>query len=336
MTVIYAILLFMVLIFVHEFGHFIAAKACNVKVNEFAIGMGPAILKKQKGETLYAVRAIPIGGFCAMEGEDEESEDERAFNNKKSWQKIIILVAGAFMNLLLCIIIMSTISFASGVATTTISGLTPGGPAEQAGLMSGDVIIEIDGREVAEWQDVSKFIGEAEDEFVSFKVMRDGASVELIVGTTISEDGRKVVGILPKTAHKPLYSLVNGTKSTFSMAISMVDILKGLFTGGVSTDELTGPVGIVAVVNDSASLGFIYIAFLTAMISLNLAIVNMLPFPALDGGRVIFVIIRMITGKAITDEIEGKVHFIGIMLLFALMIYVTWNDIERFIFPLFN
>ncbi|MBQ9972530.1 MAG: RIP metalloprotease RseP [Firmicutes bacterium] len=337
MTIIYALLMFCVLIFIHEFGHFIAAKACGVKVNEFALGMGPAIFKKQVGETLYALRAFPIGGFCAMEGEDEDSEDERAFNKKSWWQKSIIIVAGAFMNLVLCIVIMACISFSQGTITTTIDTVQPGSPAEMAGILPGDTITVIEGREVSSWIDVYTFIDETEGESISLSVIgEDGLSREIESGYTFAEDGRKIIGITATIERSFIGAVKAGFTDTWQLGVSMLDIIKQLFTGDVPASELSGPVGIVAVVNDTASYGFIYIAFLMAIISLNLAIVNMLPFPALDGGRLIFIIIRAVTGKAITDEMEAKVHYVGIMLLFMLMIYVTWNDIFRFIVPLFQ
>lgn len=334
MTIVYAIIMFCLLIFVHELGHFIVAKACDVKVNEFALGMGPAIFKKQKGETLYALRVLPIGGYCAMEGEDEDSDDERAFNKKNGWQKAAIVVAGAAMNLILCIVIMIGLSIYSGTPTTTIGELSPGAPARQAGLKVGDEILMIGDHEIDEWDDITAAIADAGSS-VTVKVNRDGKELSIESGI-MEQDGRQIIGILPGREHGLISGIVNGFKSTGEMTTMMVDSIRMLFTGDVSVKELSGPVGIVYVVNDTAKMGFIYIFYFTALISLNLAIVNMLPLPALDGGRLLFIIIRKITGKAITDEIEAKVHFVGIMLLFALMIYVTWNDIVRFIVPIFS
>lgn len=335
MTIIYAIIMFCLLIFIHELGHFITAKACGVKVNEFALGMGPALFKKQKGETLYALRAIPIGGYCAMEGEDEESEDARAFNNKPAWKKAIIVVAGAAMNLLLCILFLIIISLYTGTVTTTIDQVTDGSPAMEAGIRHGDKIVAVDGRAVDDWTELVNGIAAAKDE-VSLEIERDGDTLSLTSDLTKGEDGRQVIGIVPIREHNVLTAIKSGTANTWNLTKLMVQTFKQLFTGDVSVKELTGPVGIVYAVNDTAKYGFVYLLYLTALISLNLAIVNMLPLPALDGGRLLFIIVRKITGRAITDEMEGKVHFIGIMLLFALMIYVTWNDIVRFIVPIFN
>lgn len=334
MTIVYAVVMFCLLIFIHELGHFMVAKACGVKVNEFALGMGPMIFQKQKGETLYALRLFPIGGYCAMEGEDEESEDERAFNKKESWKKALIVVAGAAMNFILCVVIMIGICIYSGTPTTTIGELSPGGPAANAGIKAGDEILSVDGMEVNEWNDILEAISAAENN-VTVEVNRQG-QVMTVESDLTQENGRQIIGIVPERDHNIISGAANGVKSTGRMFTVMIDSFRMLFSGEIGVKELSGPVGIVYVVNDSVRMGIIYIFYLTALISLNLAIVNMLPFPALDGGRLLFIIIRKITGRVITDEIEGKIHFVGIMLLFALMIYVTWNDIVRFIIPIFN
>lgn len=337
MTIIYAIIIFCLLIFVHELGHFIVAKVCGVKVNEFAIGMGPAIFKKQKGETLYAVRLFPIGGFCAMEGEDEDSEDDRAFNNKPAWQRALVLTAGSFMNLLTAVVLMIVIAFVVGQATTTVNEVLDDSPAYRAGMMSGDRIVEVDGTAVDEWNDVITYIGESSRDTADIVVERDGAQQTLTAALEYDkESGRNKIGITPEMKHSVAGSVGSGMKNTWNMTVMMYKVIKQLFTGDVSVSELSGPVGIVYAVNQSAKAGVIYVVYLASLLSLNLAIMNMLPFPALDGGRLLFLLIRKITGKRITDAIEGKIHFIGIILLMVLMVYVTWNDIVKFIAPIFS
>lgn len=337
MTIIYAILIFCLLIFVHEFGHFIVAKACGVKVNEFAIGMGPAFFKKQKGETQYSLRIFPIGGYCAMEGEDEDSEDERAFNNKPAWQRALVLGAGAFMNLLTAILLMIIIAFWAGQASTTIDVVTEDSPAYEAGIQHGDQIVAVDGTEIDEWNDIIGAIGDKEEETADITVLRDGSELTLTSRLVYDEEvERNRIGITPVIEHNVLAAVPAGVKNTWNMTVMMYDIIKKLFTGEVSTKELSGPVGIVYAVNDTAKAGAIYVVYLAALLSLNLAIMNMLPFPALDGGRLLFLLIRKITGKRVTDEMEGKIHFIGIVLLMMLMVYVTWNDIVKFIVPFFS
>ncbi|MCQ2545569.1 MAG: RIP metalloprotease RseP [Clostridia bacterium] len=336
MTVIYAILIFCLLIFVHELGHFITAKLCGVKVNEFALGMGPAIFKKQKGETLYALRIFPVGGYCSMEGEDEDSDNPRAFNNQPAWQRAIVLAAGSLMNLLTCVILLIIIAFWSGTATTTIDTVMDGSPAQKAGIVAGDTIVSVDGEEINKWNDLIDAIGFNENDKAEITVERGGK--ELTLSTNLEYDreaDRKMIGITPASEHNPGTAITDGIKNTGTMTALMYKVIKQLFTGEVSVKELSGPVGIVYATNQAAKSGLMYVVYLAALLSLNLAIINMLPFPALDGGRLLFLVIRLFTGKRVSDETEGKIHFIGICLLFALMIYVTFNDVLRFIIPIF-
>ena len=336
MTIIYAILIFCLLIFVHELGHFIVAKLSGVRVNEFAIGMGPAIFKKQKGETLYAVRVFPIGGYCAMEGEDEDSDDPAAFNNQPAWKRACVLAAGSFMNLVTCVVLLIIIAFAIGQATTTISEVSPGSPAEKAGVMAGDTVVAVDGTAINEWDDLIQAIGYSKEDTAQVEVLRDGEDITLTTELEYDKEaGRNLIGISPVMKRNPGKAVVAGVKNTGKMTVMMYDVLRQLFVGKVSVSELSGPVGIVYATNEAAKSGIIYVIYLAALLSLNLAIINMLPFPALDGGRLLFLVIRLFTGKRVSDETEGKIHFIGICLLFALMIYVTFNDVIKFIIPIF-
>jgi len=314
-----------------------ACKSLGVKVNEFALGMGPAFFKKRKGETLYSLRIFPIGGFCAMEGEDEDSDDSRAFNRKSGWVKAIILAAGSFMNVLLAIIILSGIIFYIGTSlTTTISEVTEGSPAQAAGILPGDKITSIEGVEIKAWEDVINVVSKGTSEQFGIQIERDGSQMILETGVMTGEDGRRVIGIRPEVNRNPVAAIAGGAQMSYIMIKNMVDLIGQLFTGGVPATELTGPVGIAYIVDDTAKTGIQNVFYLVALISLNLAIVNMLPFPALDGGRLLFLVIRKITGKAVSDKVEGRIHLVGMMLLFALMIYVTWNDIGRFVLGAFG
>ncbi|MDD3168855.1 MAG: RIP metalloprotease RseP [Eubacteriales bacterium] len=331
MMIVYAVLIFCLLIFVHELGHFVSAKAVGIRVNEFALGMGPQLIHFKRGETEYSLRAFPIGGYCKMEGEDEESKDASAFNNKAFPAKALVVVAGSVMNLILAILILSAVLFAVGMPTNTVKELSPDLPAVKAGMLPGDQIVQIEDQVIREWNDIIDAIGNSKEPTLTVVAERDGERLSFEVDVAEAEDGRKIIGITPDYAKSPGKALIYGTQSTVEMGVKMVEIIGQLITGEVSTDNLTGPVGIVYMVGDTAKLGWIYLAQLTALISLNLAIVNMLPFPALDGGRLLFLIIRIFTGKTISDETEGKIHFVGLMLLFGLMIYITFQDVGRFI-----
>lgn len=328
MTAIYAIVLFVLLIFPHELGHFIVAKAVGVKVNEFAFGMGPALFQREKGETLYSIRLIPIGGYCAMEGENEESDNPRSFNNKPGWAKISVLVAGAAMNVLIAILALTIIAGVAGSATTTIDKVDEGSPAYVAGIDAGDRIVSVNETDIESWSQVGEAIG-ASPENVAITVERDGEAVTMDVIPKKTEDGRYVIGITAKVSHNPAQALVNGVKSTWNMTIVMFQSLYMLISGDVPASDIAGPVGIVSMVSDTTSYGWYYFVSLVALMSINLAIINLLPFPALDGGRILFVLIRKITGKMISDDLEGKIHMIGMVLLLVLMIFATGNDIVR-------
>lgn len=328
MTLIYAIILFVLLIFPHELGHFLVAKAVGVKVNEFSFGMGPAIFQRQKGETLYSIRIIPIGGYCAMEGENGDSDDERSFGKKPVWAKLSVLLAGAWMNILIAIIVLSLMMGIIGTPTTIVDQVKEGSPAYTAGIQTGDRIVEIDHKEIKEWKDVATIISE-EKTNTEVILHRDDREIAVNVTPTEAEDGRMVIGVVAKNSHNAFTAISNGFKGTWNMTKGIFSSFKMLISGDAPASDIAGPIGIITMVNDTNQYGLYYFGFLIALISLNLAIINLLPFPALDGGRILFVFIRAITGRKITDEMEGKVHMIGMMLLIALLIFATWNDIAR-------
>lgn len=339
-TALLAILLFCVMIFPHELGHFIAARRMGVKVNEFAFGMGPAIWKKQGAETLYSIRLFPVGGFCAMEGEDGDSGDSadpRAFGNKKPWQKIVVLAAGSFMNIICAIVIMSLIVGIMGFTTTVIDEVAEDLPARAAGIQEGDKLIQIDDTKIEQWADVSKAIqaseGNAMD--VTFERNNEVKTVSVVpqLKDGVDAQGNPVqgyaLGVTCKISHNPFMAVVDGAQATWNMVKMMFSALGQLFSGQAGVDELSGPVGMINMVNQTSQYGFWYYGFLTALICVNLAIINMLPLPALDGGRIIFVIYTMITGKTVSEKVEGTIHMVGMALLLALMVFVTMNDITR-------
>ena len=336
-TAILAILLFCIMIFPHELGHFIAARRVGVKVNEFAFGMGPAIWKKQGPETLYSIRLFPVGGFCAMEGEDEDSNEPRAFGNKKPWQKIVVLAAGSFMNIICAIVIMSLVIGIMGFTTTVVGQVTEDLPAKAAGILEGDKLLKIDDTEIEQWTDVSKALQASGGEEVVVTLERDKQveTVSVVPQLTEGVDAQGnpaqgyVLGVTCKISHNPFMAVMDGAQSTWNMTKMMFSALGQLFTGKAGVDELSGPVGMINMVSQTTEYGFWYYGFLTALICVNLAIINLLPLPALDGGRIIFVIYTMITGKTVSEKVEGAIHMVGMVLLLALMVFVTMNDITR-------
>lgn len=327
LTVILGILLFLFLIFPHELGHFLMARAVGVKVNEFAFGMGPAIWKKQGKETLYSVRLLPVGGYCAMEGEDKDSDDERAFNKKSPGAKILVLAAGAAMNVLIAVVVMSGIMFATGEATNVIDKVVKDSPAAAAGIEHGDRIVDAGGKKIGNWYDFHESMRGQKKPF-KLTVERKGERKTFSV-TPKEEKGRYVIGVSAVVEKNLFKSVARGAKSTWILTGRMYAGLKDLVTGKVAVKEVTGPVGMIGLVHQTTSRGLTPFFYLLVFISLNLAIFNLLPFPALDGGRIIFVIIRMVTGKAITDRQENMVHGAGMILLLTLMVFATWNDLIR-------
>lgn len=349
MYIIIAIIIFGILIAIHEFGHFMAAKLCGVKVEEFAIGMGPALFKKQKGETVYALRILPIGGFCAMAGEDEESDDPRAFTNQGFWKKFVILCAGSFMNLVLGIVlILIMYAGAQAFVTPTIDHFMDGCPYEGTEAMqAGDTFYSIDGQRIYLVSDVSSFLMRG-DGVYDIVMLRDGGKVELkdfaLTTKTYAEyanEGPKygfVFGYTEATFGTKLEYTWNTTLE-FSRLVWLG--LGDLINGKVGLKDMSGPVGIVDMMNEvgqqaeSAKAAADNLLYISAFIAVNLAIMNMLPIPALDGGRVflmiVTVIIEAVSRKKLDPKYEGYIHLGGMVLLLGLMALVMYNDIAKLI-----
>lgn len=327
MTLILSAVLFVLLIFPHELGHFTVAKAVGVKVNEFSFGMGPALFKKQKGETLYSIRLIPVGGYCAMEGEDGGSDDERSFANKPAWAKLAVLFAGAAMNLLIAVLVITIINLAVGTISTSVAEVNKQGPAYEAGIREGDKILAVNGNEIKEWRDIGERISDSDKVEITYE--RDGECYTETMIPAEAEDGRKIVGITAGREHSFIQSVKYGFLGTGNMIKAIFESIRMLLTGEAPVSDLAGPVGIFSMVGQTREYGIMFFGFLVAFISVNLAVLNLLPLPALDGGRILFVLVRKISGGRITDEMEGSVHMVGMALLLLLFVFATWNDIGR-------
>lgn len=331
-TVIATVLIFVTLVLVHEFGHFITAKLCGVTVNEFAIGMGPAIFKKQGKETLYTIRCIPLGGFCSLEGE-ESGEGEGAFCNKSPLKRIIILVAGAAMNFILGFVLMCVVMFSQNLqytAVPVIESVLEESAAEEAGLLPGDRIIKIDGERIQTQTELKFELSRFKGGNIEVEYQRGGNVLKTILTPKKMDDGLYYIGFGAKTEELTFSSrLYHAWYHTLFYGKAVVVSLWDLVTGSVGMDAVSGPVGIVSEIGNATKQGWEVLLQLAALISINLGIFNLLPLPALDGGRILFILAEVITRKKIPPEKEGLIHFIGFVLFIGLIIFATWNDISR-------
>lgn len=349
MYIIIAILLFGVLIALHELGHFIAAKVLDVKVNEFAIGMGPAIFSKQGRETRYSLRILPIGGFCALEGEDGGTEDPRSFHKKPIWKRLIILSAGSFMNFLLgAVIVLILLSGSKIFVTPVLDGFMEGFEYQGPGyLMAGDRIVSIDGERIYTSKDIQLFLSRSNGRTVDLVVKRNGEKISfrdfpLALREYRTEDGQvvKKYGLKFKAVEANFGEVLKNTWYESLFLVRTVRLgLTDLLTGAVGLRQLSGPVGIVAVINDVGEASettrdaIQNVSKLFALIAVNLSIMNMLPIPALDGGRIFFMlvafVIEKITRRKVNPKVESYIHGMGLVLILALTAFVMINDIAK-------
>ena len=346
LSIIYLILILGVLVFVHEFGHFITAKKIGVYVNEFAIGMGPKIYsfkrKNKNDPTEYSIRLLPIGGFCAMAGEVIEDEDNKKIKkneymcNRSKLERVIILLAGVTMNILLALVLLFVQSLWGHTEQKSIVGYAPEGyPIAEAGIEVGDKITKINGYKVNTWDKVTLIMSYKNDKpYTEFEVeKKDGTikSYQITPLSKINEDGTETkvfgIGVGDKEIRGFLPSLKFAFTKLGSIVSTMLLIIINLFTGKLSLSSLSGPVGMYTVVKSAET--FRQLLYLTSYLSINLAVINAIPFPAFDGGRVLFVIIEAIKGSKVKPEVENIFHSVGFILLMLLMVYITIQDIIR-------
>jgi len=345
-TLILLILILGILIFVHEFGHFIVAKKTGVYVEEFALGMGPILFKfKRKNDpTLYSLRLLPIGGFCAMAGEVSEEKEKKLKKNqymcnKKPYQKILILIAGVTMNFITAFILfmLQGLIWGSTIQLSYVGVVTPDSPIERAGIITGDRIVSINGVKTNTWDKIQVAISlKDNDGKYDFVVKKeDGTTKKYEVVPEIKEDkeGNKTYlfgfGAYTTVSHKFIDSIKYAIIKFYSVISSMGLIIVKLFSGALSLKSLSGPVGMYTVVDAASKYGIENLVYLTAYLSVNLGFINILPFPAFDGGRVLFVLIEKIKGKPVDPKVENIFHTIGFILLMLLMIVITYQDILR-------
>lgn len=369
-NIVVLLLILSLLIFVHEGGHFLVAKKCGVHVYEFALGMGPKVLslKRKNDPTEYTLRAFPIGGFCAMAGEEGEDDEnlpkDKFMCNKSKIKRILILVAGVTMNFITAIVLLFIIGLCYGSTdqSSVIGSVSEGTPAYNAGLKENDTIIECNGYKIKTWDKLTIVTNlKNKNDYYEYKIKHEDGSIDtykivpdkyaVFDGKTIKIDETNtlesilkeydkkekdvtisnLVGIQAKSkVNKGFVSAIKYAFSKFGSIVStMILIIGSLFTGKLGLSALSGPVGMYSVVGTVASLGFANIIYLTAYLSINLGVLNILPFPAFDGGRVLFVLIEAVTRKKVDPKIEGYFHTVGFALIMLLMIYITFQDVLR-------
>jgi len=346
-----AVLSFGIMVAIHEFGHFFTAKLLGVKVNEFSIGMGPALWTRKKGETQYSLRAFPVGGYCAMEGEDEETGDPRAFAAQPWWKKVIILCAGAFMNMVLgLLIVMALYAGVSEVRVPVITGFADEFALQgEDGLLEGDEILSVDGHAIWLYEDVLTYLSRNDGNGVDLTIRRGGEKIVRkdfpMHRIEYQYEGQTVTGfglIFGQTQRLGLLGRVRLAAAQTADFVRLVWMSLGdLVTGQVGFQDMSGVIGIVDAVGDvgtqapSVLDGVLNVLYLVAFISVNLAVMNMLPIPALDGGRVFFVLVNCViylfSRKNIPARYEGYVHTAGFLLLILLMVVVALNDVWKII-----
>ena len=351
-----AILIFGIIILVHELGHFAVAKLMGIRVNEFAIGMGPTLLKFGKKETTYSLRAFPVGGFCAMEGEDAESADPRAFGSKKVWRRVLVVIAGALMNLILGYVLLVayygiytrplTEGGTAAYSSTVIAELSEEASSYKTGLRVGDQILKINGKQVVTDFDVANLMQSDEDGIFPITVRRtvDGKKTVLELpdvqfelkhneeagGNILIYDFK--VAAIPKTV---LSTLAQAGKMEYSVGTLVWRSLGDIITGKYGLNELSGPVGTVDAIGDAVEQvktdGMKSLLMLVVLITVNVGIFNLLPLPALDGGRLLFLAFEGVFRRPVNPKYEGMVHAVGLILLLLLMVVVTFSDIVKLV-----
>ena len=340
MGIILAILVFSLIVFVHELGHFLLAKMNKIRVDEFSIGMGPRLLSMVRGETRYSIKLFPIGGSCMMGEDDVDDMSEGSFNSKSVWARIAVVAAGAVFNFLLAFVFAVIIVGYAGYDEPIISGVVPGFSAEAEGMQEGDRIVRMNGKKINLWREVTYYNMFHPGETVELVFERDGEKHEVTIVPKKDENGSYLMGVTSPSEYQKanvFTAMQYGVYEVKFWIATTLESLKMLVTGGIGVDQLSGPVGIVNVVDDTYQQTKDYGAVVVLMqmlnigilLSANLGVMNLLPLPALDGGRLVFLVIEAIRGKRVAPDKEGMVHFVGMMLLFALMIFVLFNDIKR-------
>lgn len=343
LSLIWFLLILGAIVTVHEFGHFIFAKLSNIYVYEFSVGMGKKIFgkKKKDGETEFCVRAVPLGGYVMIAGEDVEDDKipkDRQMCNKGFLSRFLVLFAGALFNFIFAFLILFVSALIYGAVSMKpyIGEVAENYPAYEAGIESGDLVLEIDGEKIKSWDKGLVKLQITDGDAVTFKVQKANGDIREYLITpklVLDEDGSESYKFGIATKYDKEYGFIKSLNyacaKTISLFGSMWDTLKYLFTGKVGVNQLSGPVGIYSIVDSQSKQGFEAILFLVAYLSINVGIINLLPFPAFDGGRILFLFIEKIFRKPVSKKVENIIHTIGFMIIIGLLIFVTFNDILR-------
>ena len=343
MGIILAILLFSAIVIFHELGHFLLAKKNKIRVDEFSLGLGPTIFGKQFGETKFSLKLLPFGGACMMGEDDVDDMSEGSFNSKSVWARMSVIVAGPVFNLILAWILCMIIIGWTGYLAPVVSSVTDGYSAQEEGIEPGDVIKKIGGKSVHIWNDISLYnMMHAGTKSVEVKYERDGKDYTVVLEPKQNEgDAFPLLGITGGEMVRPdvIGTVRYGAYTVKYWITYTVDSLKMLISGKVGVKDLSGPVGIVSAVDDvyqeaaPAGMAVVILNLLNigVLLTANLGVMNLLPLPALDGGRLVFLIIEAVRGKRVPPEKEGMVHFAGFVLLMALMVVIMFNDILKLV-----
>jgi len=337
MFILVALLVLGVLIFVHELGHFILAKLSGMPVDEFSLGFGPPIVSRQWGATLYSLRLLPLGGYNKIAGMESNDDRPDGFNHKPLVARMGVIVAGSLSNLLFAVLIFIVLFSIIGVPGASnanlIGDIMPKSPAQSAGLQPGDRIVMIDNQQTSTWDDVASSIHDKGTTPVTLVIERSGKPFSLAITPRYDPSSKtSLIGIVPATVWLKegiLPAVISGLQVSYNWSVQILLSLVQLFTGKVQMQDLSGPVGIVKTLGDSAREGLRYLLMLTGVLGINLAIVNLLPIPALDGSRLVFLLVEGVRGKPINPEKENIIHLVGFAVLMCLVLMITYNDIVR-------
>lgn len=330
-TILASVIIFGILIFFHEFGHYFAAKRAGIGVLEFAIGFGPKLISFKKDGTRYSFRIIPLGGFCRLVGEEpEEAEQENSFQNKSLKDRLAVIAAGPVMNFVLAALLFFLILFIFGIPTNGLGEVLPESRAARAGLQPGDVILAIDGREVKSWENIVQTINNSSDKMLIFTIERDGEIKE--IGVTPRKDPqteRGLIGIAPQIKKYVFFSSLRLAVSNTWWFTRLIVVNVAQMFSGQAPPDVAGPIGIVQMVGEVAQTGISNLMALAAILSIHLGLINLLPIPALDGSRLVFFLIEGVRGKPIDPDKESLIHLIGFAFLIFLTIIIAFKDLVR-------